>query len=343
MYGRLDCHFWEMNDEPRVAKSVSLTVLLFGLVPLLNAEILTGSTSIDALLANPVLILVSLPLVMITYAIPLAILCDLAARFRFGLRTIFLSGLIYGIINEGVFAKTLVAPYWPGVQFGDIRFLGLNILWLPNILIFHAVVSTTVTILVIRSIWPERVSRSFLERRHYVALGAVLAVAIAITNAVFVPFIAKNMGYAPPFEPLPYFLLLLLSLSIVFLMKKSRTQKSVFRFGRPGSPTVVYVLLGAGIFILPIVASHIALAFVGAWLAGAIIVLSGYLFYGYFSTLDLDMELTRRKTFFVYSAFIVIVLLIGFGGRQPISNLVAFGGVALELFFGWRATTTAAI
>jgi hypothetical protein len=141
-----------MNEETRQGKSAYLTALLFGLVPLLNSEILTGSTSIDALFANPILIFVSLPLVLITYAIPLAILFDLAARFRFGLSTIFLSGLIYGVINEGVFAKTLIAPYWPGVHFGNYRFLGLNILWLPNILIFHALISTTVTILVIRNL-----------------------------------------------------------------------------------------------------------------------------------------------------------------------------------------------
>lgn len=117
-----------MNEGPREQKSVALTVLLFGLVPLLNAEVLTGSTSVDALLSNPILIVISLPLVLVTYAIPLAVLCDLAARFRFGLRGIFLSGLIYGIINEAVFAKTLIAPYWPGVQFANFRFLGLNIL-----------------------------------------------------------------------------------------------------------------------------------------------------------------------------------------------------------------------
>ncbi len=328
-----------MNEGPGEGKSVSLTVLLFGLVPLLNAEILTGSTSIDALLANPILFLVSLPLVLVTYAIPLAILCDLAARFRFGLRTIFLSGLIYGVVNEGVFAKTLIAPYWPGVQFGNFRFLGLNILWLPNILIFHAVISTTVTILLVRSLWPDRVSKSFLEKKHYVGLGAVLSVAIVITNVVLVPLVAKSLGYSPPFEPLPYFLLLLLSLSVALLIRKSLTQRSMFGIGRAGLPTATYVLLGGSIFIVPTVASHIALAFVGAWLAGAIIILSGYLFYMYYITLDFDPKLTKRKTFFAYSTLIVIVLLVGFGGRQPASNLVAVVGVALELFFGWRMTT----
>lgn len=329
-----------MLENLRVSKSVPVTVLLFGIVPLLNAEILTGSTSIDALLANPILIFVSLPLVLITYAVPLAILCDIAVRYKLGLSTIFLSGLIYGIINEAVFAKTLVAPYWPGVQFANFRFLGLNILWLPNILIFHAVISTTVTILVIRSLWPERVSNSFLEKKHYFVLGALLAAAIIITNVVFVPLVAKSMGYAPPFEPLPFFLLLLISLFFVFLIKKSITQKPGFGARRAGFPTVVYVLLGAAIFALAFVASHVALAFFGAWLAGAIIILSGYLFYRYFKALDFDAELTNRKTFVVYSTFIIIVLLIGFGGRQPASNLIAVAGVALELFFGWRATTT---
>jgi hypothetical protein len=329
-----------MNEGAR-GKSVSLTVLLFGLVPLLNAEILSGSTSIEALLANPILTFVTLPLVLVTYAIPLAILCDLAARFKFGLSAIFLSGLIYGIINEGVFAKTLVAPYWPGVQFGSYTFLGLNVLWLPNILVFHAVISTTVTILVIRSLWPERVSTSFLNKKHYIALGAVLAVAIVITNVVLVPFVAKSLGHSPPFEPLPYFLLLLLSFSFVFLIKKDLARRpSGPRVGRVASLTVVYMLVGATIFILPIVASHAALAVVNAWLAGAIIIFSGYLFYRYFRTLDFDAELTKRKAFCVWSTFVVIVLLIGFGGRQPASDLVAIVGVALELFFGLRATTT---
>ena len=192
-----------VTKRPTAKNSVLVTVLLFGLVPLLNAEILTGSTSIDALLTSPILIIVNLPLVLVTYAVPLAILGDLAARFRFGLRAVFLSGLIYGIINEGVFAKTLVAPYWPGVQFGNFRFLGLNIFWLPSILVFHAVVSTTVTILVIRSLWPERVSESFLSRKHYVAVAAVLAVAIAITNLLFVPLIARNLGYPRHSSPCP--------------------------------------------------------------------------------------------------------------------------------------------
>lgn len=326
-----------VTERPTAKKSVLVTVLLFGLVPLLNAEILTGSTSIDALLANPVLIIVALPLVLVTYAVPLAILGDLAARFSFGFRTIFLSGLVYGIINEGVFAKTLVAPYWPGVQFGNFRFLGLNILWLPSILVFHAVVSTTVTILVIRSLWPERVSESFLERKHYVALAAVLAVAIAITNIVFVPFIASGLGYPPPFDPMPFLLLLALSFFFVLLIKKSLGQKRPAQGNCRRTPTVMYVLLGAGIFLLANIVSRFALAIVGLWLAVTAITLFGYLFYRYFGAIDSDTELTKRKTFLVYSTFIVIVLFVGFGGRQPLSNLTAFLGVVLELSFGWRA------
>jgi hypothetical protein len=145
------------------------------------------------------------------------------------------------------------------------------------------------------------------------------------------------MGYSPPFQPLPYFLLLLLSLSVVLLIKKSLKQKPVFGASRARFPSIVYVLMGSAIFALAFVASQVALAFFGEWLAGAIIVLSGYLFYRYFRTLDFDVELPKRKAFFVCSTFIVIVLLIGFGGRQPLSNLVAVVGVALELFFGWRA------
>jgi hypothetical protein len=338
----MNLHFAWMAFHEK--KSVWLTVLLFGLVPLLNSEILTGSTSVDSLLANPILFFVFLPLDLVVYAIPLAILGDLATRFKFGLRTIFLSGLIYGIINEGVFAKTLIAPYWPGVQFSNFRFLGLNIFWLPNILIFHAVISTTVTILVIRSLFPERVTDSFLEKKHYVILGTVLAVAIALTNVVLVPFVAKSLGDSPPFEPLPYFLLLLISLFFVLLIRKSLAVKksSVFvirRRARVGFSTIVYILSGAGIFLFLNLASQVALALVNVWLAGAIIILSGYLFYRYFTTLDFDAQLTKKKTFFVFSTFIVIVLVIGFGGRQPVSNIVAFVGVALELFFGWRMTT----
>jgi hypothetical protein len=318
-------------------KSVSVTVLLFGFVPLLNAEILTGSTSVDSLIANPLLILITLPLVLVTYAIPLAIICDVAIRFKFGLRTIFLSGLIYGIINEAVFAKTLVASYWPGAQFTEFRFLGLNILWVPEILIFHAVISTTVTILVIRNLWPQRIAKSFLERKHYVSLSILLALAIVVTNVVLVPFVARNIGYASPFDPLPYFVIFLLELFIVFLMRASLSQVS--KFQRTGFSVFRYALLGGALLLLLTLGSHIALAVFGAWFTGALIVLAGCFFYWYFMSLDLS-DYTARKAFFVYSTFIISVLILGFGGRQTESNIVAFAGVALELFFGWRATTT---
>ena len=99
----------------------------------------------------------------------------------------------------------------------------------------------------------------------------------------------------------------------------------------------MYVLLGAGIFLLANIISRFALAVVGVWLAVTVITLFGYLLYRYFSAMDSDTELAKRKTFLVYSTFIVVVLFLGFGGRQPVSNGVAVLGVVLELLFGWRA------
>ncbi len=179
----------------------------------------------------------------------------------------------------------------PGVQFGAFRFLGLNVLWVPEILIFHAVVTTTVAILVIRSLWPERVSKSFLQRRHYMALAVLLGVAIVLTNVILVPFVAKNMGYAPPFDPLPYIVLLLLSLFIVIVVRMSLSQRraeserDVFR----------YALLGGALLLLLTLGSHVTLAIFGAWITGGAVVLAGCLFYWYFMSLDFDPEIYGGK------------------------------------------------
>jgi hypothetical protein len=85
--------------------------------------------------------------------------------------------------------------------------------------------------------------------------------------------------------------------------------------------------------------SHIVLAIFGAWITGGVVILAGCLFYWYFMRLDFDPKYTSEKIFFVYSAFLLVVLILGLGGRGPVSNIAAFVGVALELYFGWQAAT----
>jgi hypothetical protein len=84
-----------------------ITVLIFILVAHFNLEILTGSTRVENYLTPITLI------GMLFYGLQVAVIADLAARYRLRWRTIYLVGLIYGIFEEGLAVQTMVSPHPP--------------------------------------------------------------------------------------------------------------------------------------------------------------------------------------------------------------------------------------
>ncbi len=58
----------------------------------------------------------------------------------------------------------------------------MNVAWATYIALFHALISVVSTMLIVRLVWPNRVSSPFLRRRHY----AVIISAMILDYTVFV-------------------------------------------------------------------------------------------------------------------------------------------------------------
>src|SRR5713226_9211120 len=75
--------------------SAWVTLLIFVVIAHFNPEVLTGTTPIERYFTFFNL------LGMLFYGLQVAVIADLAARYNFSWRTIFIVGLIYGILEEG--------------------------------------------------------------------------------------------------------------------------------------------------------------------------------------------------------------------------------------------------
>ncbi len=266
---------------------------------------------------------------MLFYGLQIAVIADLAARYRFQWRTIYLVGLIYGIFEEGFAVETMVSPRPPG--FVDVlRIAGLNVTWSIYIAIFHAVVSVLCSILIIKLIWPDRISRPFLQRRHYL----IVLPSVGITYVLFIRFV--TLSYVPEASAIA---VLLVSCFVIGLLAR-RSQRREVR--SPGKSLTIrnYLTWGAllcvGSFILPFVFGQLPLLAVPTTL---LLLAIGYLFSGYFREMDRDPGLTRRKEFVVFALFVGFWLVFGTAFRTPLSSIVAYLGVGLQVYFGWRRSS----
>ncbi len=319
--------FQDDTDRQEIAGSSGhstwVTLAIFTVIAHFNPEILTGSTRVEQYL-SPVTLFG-----MLFYGLQVAIIADLAARYRFKWRTIYLVGLIYGIFEEGFAVETMLSPHPPG--FVDVlRIAGLNVTWSIYIAIFHAVVSVLCSILIIRLIWPDRISRPFLHRRHYL----IVVPSLVIIYVIFIRFV--TLSYVPETSAI---VVLLVSCFVVGLLARSSQSREVRSPGK--SPTTRNymtwgVLLCVGSFILPFVFGQLPLLTVPTTL---LLLAVGFLFSGYFREMDRDPGLTRRKELAVFALFVGFWLVFGTAFRTSLSSIVAYLGVGLQVYFGWRRSS----
>jgi hypothetical protein len=299
-----------------------LTLLIFVVIAHFNPEVLTGSTPIEKYFTFTNF------LGMLFYGLQVAIIADLMARYRLRWRTVYLIGLIYGIFEEGFAVQTLLSPNPP--EFVNVfRVLGLNITWSIYISIFHAVVSVLSSILIIRLIWPGRVSVTFMRRRHY-----IVAVPVLITiYAFFIRF--ETLVYAPEASALVILVAACLVLALLARWSQHRELKpQILATSRGYIKWGVPLILGSGILPLIIGSSP-----AGALPATALLLAIGYLFTLVFDKMDRDSELSGRKRLTIFALFVGFWLILGVFFRTPVSSVVAFAGVGLQVYFGLRSSS----
>ncbi len=308
-----------------------VTLLIFLAISAFNPEVLTGSTPIEKYL-TPFNLLLTVPF----YGLQVAVIADLAARYRLRWRTVYFLGLIYGILEEGFAVQTMLHPSGVGnVNVPPVltRILGLNVAWTVYIDVFHSVVSVISTIIIVKLIWPSRVSEPFLHRKHY----AVIAPILVAVYAVITLFVVSATHYVPEAGALVTLALACASLGYLVVRNQRRTIASLskpvparrYLFWALGLalgffPLAIIVLTGTGLPVLNLPVITFTMAF-------------AYLFSAFFGMMDTDPQLTQRKLLWIFLIFVGFWLVFPTFWRTPLSSLAAYLGIALQVYLARRS------
>lgn len=178
---------------------VTLVLLSIGI-----AEILTGSTPVLSLL-DP---LTDLGLLGF-YGAGVLLVRDLSIRWRKGWSGVLLLGMAYGVAEEGIATKTLVDPASSGAGFLALygRAMGVNWDFAAVIILFHALFSIALPILLVELRFPATRGRTFLTDRGLRWDAAVLGVTVLFGYLAFDPRYYEGPGVLG-------FLLLLIALFV---------------------------------------------------------------------------------------------------------------------------------
>lgn len=308
----------EGDKSKNARKSILGTVLIFLALTFFIPEILTGSTPVE----SPFLILV-----VLFYGLQVMIIADIRARYKLGWSTVYIIGLIYGIFEEGFADFTMESAAGPGSTF-PLMISGVNATWTVFIMMGHAIVSVLCTIFIINVIWPEKISEPFLKKKHYLTIIPIIFITYLITIAV-VDYTRHSLGGI-----LAVTLLGALCLVLYYLAKRSTKPVKAASPWSVGTYAKYAALLGVLTLFLPFIIGKPADA--RGFLLIYLIILA-YAFWLFFKHLDADSEPSNRKIMAIFSAFLIIEFLVGFIGRDPLSDIVAVIGTATELYVGWKA------
>jgi len=159
-------------------------LILFILSPVIG-ELLSGSSPPGEFF-NPV----GLIFLLFLYGGGSIIIRELALRWHKSWPSILIMGTAYCIVEEGLMVKSFFNPNWMdvGILGSYGRWLGVNWAWTVELIIFHAVFSITIAILLVTIAYPEERSRPWVGHRTFYVVCVLLAATVAIGYFLLEPY-----------------------------------------------------------------------------------------------------------------------------------------------------------
>lgn len=119
---------------------------------------------------------------VVLYGLPALVIREIAVRRDLGWGGIFILGLAYGIVNEGIAAKTLLlGQNVPMPSFDSYGYvMGVNFTWSPVITIWHALHAVVFPIALLYVLYPEKREEAWLSTRLVTVLGALSLVMVVL-------------------------------------------------------------------------------------------------------------------------------------------------------------------
>jgi hypothetical protein len=230
-----------MTIRQRLAAIVSL-VLLTMVLP----EMLSGNTAAEVLFRPDTFIFFAC-----AYALPILAIREWA--FRLGLHSggIFLAGMAYALINEGLLAKTIFREAGGPIDvFDHYGFaFGINFPWALCIMVWHGLTSVLFPILLTYTFVPQSADQSWLGKRTAIIMAAL---AVILSSLFFVNDGSSGAKGSVAMLALLWLVMCVLAFAATFLTGKialsaNRQRLKPFLFGAFGLPVFLVVLTVAKI------------------------------------------------------------------------------------------------
>ena len=285
-----------------------------------EAEILTGSTSIEGILQYPVSFLMGLAF----YGFQVTIIADISVRYSLKLGTIYILGLIYGTLEEGISIFTMEATSTHKLW---LTAYGFNLTWTVYVMMLHAVITVITTLFILNVVWPERLKNPILSRRNY-----MIIIPVTIVIYYFLMAASISAGRVPGILPVLLIILLLLILilaawknSLSGRMEKREKSNTQIQYG-------VLIPFAAGMILPFILGSRLPKLLIPETLA--LLLLMVYLF-RYFNKFDTIVNM-KMKSLWVFTSMILIIMLIGGSFNRTIpSDVVAIVVSVILILLGY--------
>jgi len=153
------------------------------LAPLLT-ELVSGNTPAQAFLDPRVALFLAF-----AYSLPLLLIRELSLRRRLSIAGVFLLGLAYGIVNEGLLAQTLLRyEHVPIDRFDRHVFVaGFNFSWAAVIVPWHAFFAVLFPLALVSAWFPSCAQQTWLSGRAFKFLAAIVVALMAFLSVVGKP------------------------------------------------------------------------------------------------------------------------------------------------------------
>jgi hypothetical protein len=180
---------------------------------------------------------------------------EMIFRWKKGWLSILIAGAAYGIIEEGLMVKSFFDPAWTdlGILGSYGRWLDVNWVWTVELIIYHAIFSIGIPILITTLVFPSQKGSPWVSR------GWLITIFIFFLLDVIFGFLAMTT-YRPPV--IQYLLAMAATVGLVFLARRLSDPvtgevlgkaPSLFRFGLTGFiATLLFFLIAWALPNLPI-------------------------------------------------------------------------------------------
>lgn len=157
---------------------------LFFLSPVV-AELLSGSTPLLQFI-NPF----ALFLLTGLYGSGAIIVRETIKRWGKGWEPVLLLGAAYGVLEEGVMVKSFFDPALPdlGLLGTYGRWLGVNWVWAEWLIIYHAIYSITIPILLVELLFPDQRHETYLGNRGLKFFFALISFVVVFGHIFLTPY-----------------------------------------------------------------------------------------------------------------------------------------------------------